>query len=77
MTVIATGFQPHCAPVAEVPRNIAPIFVPQPELVPELVAVASIPDPEPQPVMEMEPEPAFDLDDLDTPAYLRQGRLLN
>jgi hypothetical protein len=24
-----------------------------------------------------EPEPAFDPEDLDTPAYLRQGRLLN
>ena len=31
------------------------------------------PDPEP----ETEPEPLLDLDDLDTPAYLRQGRLLN
>jgi hypothetical protein len=36
-------------------------------------------EPEPErdtPVMA-EPEPVMDLDDLDTPAYLRQGRLLN
>jgi hypothetical protein len=37
---------------------------------------------EPEPIMPeaailSEAEPAIDLDDLDTPAYLRQGRLLN
>jgi hypothetical protein len=42
----------------------------------------------PDPIVEVEPGPAraawwlrrqamLDLDDLDTPAYLRQGRLLN
>jgi hypothetical protein len=43
------------------------------------------PIPEPLPIVEPEPprelieetEPLLDLDDLDTPAYLRQGRLLN
>jgi hypothetical protein len=41
-------------------------------------------EPEPEPsIVEMplaaaaEPEPMIDLEDLDTPAYLRQGRLLN
>ncbi len=33
----------------------------------------TLPDAEPEP----EPEPLLDLDDLDTPAYLRQGRMLN
>jgi hypothetical protein len=32
---------------------------------------------EPQPDLMVEPEPMLDLDDVDTPAYLRQGRLLN
>jgi len=32
----------------------------------------------PDPAPEIEPEaPVFDPDDLDTPAYMRQGRLLN
>jgi hypothetical protein len=43
------------------------------------------PIPEPLPIVEAEPrcelieeaEQMLDLDDLDTPAYLRQGRLLN
>jgi hypothetical protein len=35
------------------------------------------PDPDPESETEPEPEPLLDLDDLDTPAYLRQGRLLN
>jgi hypothetical protein len=28
-------------------------------------------------VVNGEPEPPYDPDDLDTPAYMRQGRLLN
>jgi cell division protein FtsZ len=93
ITVIATGFQPEGAPVAEravvleprivaapePPRAVEPLFEPEPE-------------PEPEPVVE-EPEPyepaaaaagaaaasalTFDPDDLDTPAYLRRGKLVN
>ena len=89
VTVIATGFQPENAPLAvrRLPaemrleaRAAAPAFVPAPEPV-------SIIEPEPVPVLQPEPEPgpelvddgemSMDLDDLDTPAYLRQGRLLN
>jgi hypothetical protein len=39
--------------------------------------------PVPEPVMEIEPEPVltaepvYDPEDMDTPAYLRQGRLIN
>ena len=97
ITVIATGFQPEGAPmaerpvvmeprivaVAETPRAIEPLFEPEPEL-------------EPEPVIEEPAEPyepaaasasaaaaaaapalAFDPDDLDTPAYLRRGKLVN
>jgi cell division protein FtsZ len=95
ITVIATGFQPEGAPIAErpvvteprivavpeIPRAIEPLFEPEPEL-------------EPEPVIEEPAEPyepavasagaaaaapalAFDPDDLDTPAYLRRGKLIN
>jgi hypothetical protein len=32
---------------------------------------------EPQPGLMADVEPMLDLDDVETPAYLRQGRLLN
>jgi cell division protein FtsZ len=67
VTVIATGFQPQYAPVAEAPQRF---MAPAPEPLPEPVAVASGSEPEPEPG-------TFDPEDLDTPAYLRQGRLLN
>jgi cell division protein FtsZ len=74
ITVIATGFQPQYAPAAEEPAK-----APTPQIVwsePAVVAAAP-PEPEPEPVVNGEPEPPFDPDDLDTPAYMRQGRLLN
>jgi cell division protein FtsZ len=93
ITVIATGFQPEHMPVAERRGSVVPVIRVQPEptrmrapepepvFVPEPVAM---PEPEPEAVMvaaaaaaAAEPEPMLDLDDLDTPAYLRQGRLLN
>jgi cell division protein FtsZ len=79
VTVIATGFQPEHAPVAEQPNRLAAAAAaasaaPVLEAEPAAMAVT----PEPVPELEPEPEaPAFDPDDLDTPAYLRQGRLLN
>jgi len=83
VTVIATGFRPRQAPVVEARR--APeveIETRQPEPEPEAELELEI-EPEPEPELEPEPvliaeaEPLPDLDDLDTPAYLRQGRLLN
>jgi cell division protein FtsZ len=77
VTVIATGFQPENAPAPVGRRQEAAAFedVPEPELV-----FAAEPEPEPE-LVEEEPaiaaEPSFDPDDLDVPAYLRQGRLLN
>jgi cell division protein FtsZ len=84
ITVIATGFQKeqdfwassHAIPTVRVQPEM-----PQPE--PEPIAEI-----EPGPLMHLEPEPeaeeaveqpepVLDLDDLDTPAYLRRGRLLN
>jgi cell division protein FtsZ len=79
ITVIATGFQPENAPVAERKRNMEPVIrvqhrLPEPEPMPEPEFVE---EPEPEPVLMAEPEPVLDMDDLDTPAYLRQRSLLN
>src|SRR5579885_1572547 len=67
----------HASGVTPVIQIQAP---PEPE--PEPVSIAepvAEPEPEPEPEQELiaEAEPMLDLDDLDTPAYLRQGRLLN
>jgi cell division protein FtsZ len=83
ITVIATGFVPESVSNAE-RRTVVPAPPPPPrwskpeaEPEPEPVAFEPEPEPEPEPVRMAEPEPMLDLDDLDTPAYLRQGRLLN
>lgn len=89
ITVIATGFQPEPSPrletrstgITPVIRVPAPeVFMPEPEPEPVPAAIfipEPLPEPEPDPVMVAEAEPMLDMDDLDTPAYLRQGRLLN
>ena len=81
VTVIATGFQPEPAPVADTRAAFAAsagVSAPAAEVfVPAAAAPAAAPEPEPQPTPIAESEPVLDLDDLDTPAYLRQGRLLN
>jgi cell division protein FtsZ len=85
ITVIATGFQPESAPVVERRRVGDPVIrvqhrLPEPEPEPERMPfIEPEPEPvfEPEPVMMAEPEPVLDLEDLDTPAYLRQGRLVN
>ncbi len=86
VTVIATGFQPENQPVFERPStHVTPVIRLQPEAVAPRPAEPVF---EPEPILESEPEPEpvlvgaeaepmLDLDDLDTPAYLRQGRLLN
>jgi cell division protein FtsZ len=78
ITVIATGFQPENAPAADRRKPADEVRVaarlpeptplpPSPPLIePELEA-------EPEPEMIAEAEPMLDLDDLETPAYLRQG----
>jgi cell division protein FtsZ len=85
ITVIATGFQPGGEPVPD--RTAAAVAAPPMPLRPkpaEPQPAHQEPIPEPVPIIEPEPqpglldaEPLLDLDDLDTPAYLRQGRLLN
>ena len=85
VTVIATGFQPEHLPMVERRSLVTPVIRVQPELppapvfIPEPVPVAAAPEHEPEPEQALiaEAEPILDLDDLDTPAYLRQGRLLN
>ncbi len=85
ITVIATGFQPESAPLVERRRVGDPVIrvqhrLPEPEPEPEPMPFI---EPEPEPVFEPEPammaetEPVLDMEDLDTPAYLRHGRLLN
>jgi cell division protein FtsZ len=77
VTVIATGFQPQYAPpLAESPRSLS-VAVPEMGTQPVAVNVVAERAPEPVPQYEAESEGPFDADDLDTPAYLRQGRLLN
>ena len=85
ITVIATGFQPESSPRPE-PRNVTHVVKvqqrpPDPEPLPDFSYVAAPPpEPEPAPAPVADSEPALleiDMDDIDTPAYLRQGRLLN
>jgi cell division protein FtsZ len=86
ITVIATGFQPENAPLPERPpaklviNGAVPVTkvtrAPEPEPVFEVEPPPMAP-PEPEPIMMAETDPVIDMDDLDTPAYLRQGRLLN
>ena len=81
VTVIATGFQPETAPVIDARAVFVPhiaFSTPAPEVfVPVAAAPAAPPEPDLQPTLIAESDPVLDLDDLDTPAYLRQGRLLN
>jgi cell division protein FtsZ len=83
ITVIATGFQPQSAQtVVETRGPVIPVVRVQPPPEPEPVheeyaAAPAEPEPLPPPPPAVEAEPILDLDDLDTPAYLRQGTLLN
>jgi cell division protein FtsZ len=85
ITVIATGFQPENSPLpdrsglAEVrlqARLPEPVAAPAPTPAPPAPPMVER-RPEPAPELMVEPEPVLDLDDVETPAYLRQGRLLN
>jgi len=85
VTVIATGFHPEAfKPIGELRAEIATQIrrvemqappAPTPVQPQQPAPLQSMPPMEPDP--EIEAEPMLDLDDLDTPAYLRQGRLLN
>ena len=84
ITVIATGFQPDNAPIAERRRPVEVRVQPRlPEPPPPPPMVEPEPISIPEPLLVAEPEPPappaleLDLDDLEVPAYLRQGRLLN
>jgi cell division protein FtsZ len=83
VTVIATGLQPESSMVTEKRSSVTPVIrvqpvvmEPEPIFIPEPMPAAVI-EPEPEPALIAESEPMLDMDDLDTPAYLRQGRLLN
>jgi cell division protein FtsZ len=89
VTVIATGFQPENLPIFERRPSPTPVIRLTPEALPPLPPreseppafipepVVIEPEPEPEPTIAAEAEPMLDLDDVDVPAYLRQGRLLN
>jgi len=87
ITVIATGFQPENAPMVDrrASSGVTPVIrvqsrppEPEPVVEPEHPVVAERePEPESEPALIAEADPVVDMDDLDTPAYLRQGRLLN
>jgi cell division protein FtsZ len=89
ITVIATGFQPESAPVPERRGSVTPVikvqspapeplYLAAPDPVPEIEAPAA-PEAEADPQRSLldEDDSVLDMDDLDTPAYLRQGRLLH
>jgi len=83
VTVIATGFRME-TPMLDAMRDAKPFMNAIPELPPPPPAIMVAP-PEPAPVIEAAPPVeeapivplSMDLDDLDTPAYLRQGKHLN
>jgi cell division protein FtsZ len=81
VTVIATGFQPAGMPIPQRPpiesRLQARPEPPVMEETPPAVEPPMPPAPQPEPEPVMAAEPVYDPDDLDTPAYLRQGRLVN
>jgi cell division protein FtsZ len=84
VTVIATGFQPENLSSFERRGSVTPVIrlqpepAPPPEPVPAYIPEPIVePEPEPEQALIAEAEPMLDLDDLETPAYLRQGRLLN
>jgi len=87
ITVIATGFQPENAPLPDrkaIPDVRLQPRLPEPAAIPHPAPAPPPPAPpimerriDPQPDLMAEPEPMLDLDDVETPAYLRQGRLLN
>jgi cell division protein FtsZ len=81
ITVIATGFQPDNAPMAERHSSVTPVVRVQPRAPEPVIEHVPVPEPhsEPAPILVAEADPVLelDMDDLDTPAYLRQGRLLN
>ena len=90
ITVIATGFTPEVVAAAERRSSFAAALPtpvvrvqrlqepePIPTAVPELPPQLLYREPEPAPALIARADPVLDLDDLDTPAYLRQGRLLN
>src|SRR5271157_4167552 len=81
ITVIATGFQPENAPLADrrpMPDIRLQARLPEPAAAPPPAPAPPAPPIverrlEPQPDLMVEPEPMLDLDDVETPAYLRQG----
>jgi cell division protein FtsZ len=78
VTVIATGFAPAQRAAEPLPPHSAPVRPAHPfftERQPEQVAAEPAPEPQPEPLPEAAETPHFE-EELDVPAYLRQGRLI-
>ena len=75
VTVIATGVLSESVSISEGRVSAPVVTAPPPEPPPPMPLPE--PEPEPEPMLIADTEPPLDLEDLDTPAYLRQGRLLN
>jgi cell division protein FtsZ len=79
ITVIATGFQPEAAPsvhhrIGDLRAQLRPPQEPALEAEPEPEPAVR---PEPETVLVSDGDEGIDMDDLDTPAYVRQARLIN
>jgi cell division protein FtsZ len=68
---------PALPQAAEPEPEPEPVYMPAPAHGNVPVAMASPIDTEAEPAFIAEAEPILDMDDIDTPAYLRQGRMLN
>ena len=89
ITVIATGCQPEAVPVGDLRSELAarisaplipvmaPVMAPVAAPAPPPPVMQHDVEPDPEPALIADSDPVLDLDDLDTPAYLRQQRLLN
>jgi len=71
--------EPRIVAVPETPRAIEPLFEPEPEPEPVIEEPAEPYEPAVASASAAAAAPAlaFDPDDLDTPAYLRRGKLVN
>ena len=75
VTVIATGVPSESVSISEGRVSAPVVTAPPPEPPPPMPPPE--PEPQPEPMLIADTEPPLDLEDLATPAYLRQGRLLN
>jgi cell division protein FtsZ len=74
---LAARISAPAIPIAIPVEAPAPVVAAAPPPPPPPVIIQPEPEPQEEQALVAEADPVLDLDDLDTPAYLRQGRLLN